>query len=147
MIKIRPTGIKGEKARSGKGREASSVGKTGKAFSAQLVQTVSHEFQDTIVGMLEDLADQEKKFLDSQSLYEMSRYKSLVQKILGEISRQGFTVKTMKPTRRYGLEMRIVEDINRRLMEIKEAVTTSNKAFDLMKSIEEIRGLILDLVY
>lgn len=147
MIKIRPAGIKGEKAQARKGRNASAVGKTGKAFSSQLVQTVTHDFQDTIEGMLEDLTEQEKKFLDSQSLYEMSRYKSLVQKILGEITRQGFTVKSMKPTRRFGLEMRIVEDIDQKLMEIKQAITSDNKAFDLMKSIEEIRGLILDLVY
>ena len=147
MIKIRATsGRKDEKARVKKGHDTSGVNKSGTTFSSQLVQAVSHDFQGTLDEMLDELGEQENRFLGSQSLQDLAHYKSLVQKILRYISDEGFSIKTMKPTRRHGLELRIVQDINQKLLEIKEAITSSNKAFNLMKSIEEIRGLILDLV-
>jgi uncharacterized protein YaaR (DUF327 family) len=147
MIKIRPADSrKNEKARIKRGHDTAGVSKSGSAFSSQLVRVVADDFQGTMDALLDELGHQEKRFLDSQSLYELARYKGLVQKILRHITEEGFTIKSMKPTRRHGLELRIVQDIDARLLEIKNAITTSNRAFDLMKSIEEIRGLILDFI-
>lgn len=147
MIKIKPTaGRRDDKTRVKNKRDTASVSRNEQSFSSHLTQSITDHFNGTIQELMNELSEREKRFLDSQSLHELKIYKSLVQHILKLILDEGFTVQTMKPTRRHGLEMRIVKDVNDKLIEIKQAITTSNKAFDLMKSIEEIRGLILDLL-
>lgn len=147
MIEIKPaTGRKNDKTRIKNKKGASGIDKNSKTFASNLNQAITENITGTIDELLEHLSDREKDFLDYQSLYELNKYKQLVQKILRLITEEGFTIKTFKPTRKHGLEMKIVQDINMKMLEIKEAITRSNKAFDLMKSIEEIRGLILDLV-
>lgn len=147
MIEINPTsGRKNDKTRIKNRKGASIIDKSEKTFSTSLSQAITENISGTMDELMEELLEREKDFLDQQSLYELNKYKQLVKKILRLITEKGFTIKTFKPIRKHGLEMRIINDIDARLLEIKQAITTSNKAFDLMKSIEEIRGLILDLV-
>jgi len=45
------------------------------------------------------------------------------------------------------VDFAIVEEIDSKLLALSEAVTRNNKAFDLLKTVEEIRGLLLDLQF
>ena len=94
---------------------------------------------------MDDLRDQEKRFLEQQNLYEMGCYKALVQKILKLLLEEGTETRTLKRSRRDRADFTVVDIINDRLLEMSKAITTGNRAFQFMKTIEEIRGLLLDL--
>ncbi|MFC1669248.1 DUF327 family protein [Spirochaetota bacterium] len=148
MIKITQT-IPGQDNKTkvkGK-KKMPKVGKGTSSFVAELENNIIDDFAGTIEELLDDLKDQEKRFLDKQSIYELKIYKRLIQKILKNIVGEAFDTKTLKKNRVKGKEHTIVDKINSKLLEITDAITKSNKAFNLLKSIEEIRGLILDLLY
>ena len=67
--------------------------------------------------------------------------------ILKMIMDESFSTVTLKRMRRDRADYTIVQKINTRLDEITSAITKNNRAFDLMKTIEEIRGLLLDLKF
>jgi len=148
MIKIYPSG-KGDD-RSKVQRKSSNVSAgSGAAFKTQLESVLSHEFEGSIDVLMDELREQERRFVDMPSLYEMSRYKSLVQKILKEIGNASFNIKEINVKSRYGEKEKIytvVETVNDKLLEMSSAITQGNSAFALMKAMEEIRGLILDLL-
>ncbi|MBN1497296.1 MAG: DUF327 family protein [Spirochaetes bacterium] len=117
-----------------------------RTFSSELHKTMALEFEGTIEELLNDLKDQEKLFLEKQNEFEMNRYRALVQKILKTINDEGLSQKTMKRKKKNWGDFVIIEKINETLLAISGAITRGNKAFNLLKSIEEIRGLILDLL-
>ena len=147
MIKINQTGPKlNEKAASKtKGKKSQKTGKLD--FSHELENTISHEFSGSIDTLMNDLKDQEKRFLDQQSLYELEKYKALVQKILKNILDEGFQTGTLKRRRRDRADFTVIKNINDKLFALSQAITKGNKAFNFFKTIEEIRGLVFDLVY
>ncbi len=131
-----------------KGRARSSSVSAGKeTFESELVKNLEFEFRGTVDELLMDLKEQEKRFLDQQSLYELEKYKSIVKKILKLVSEGSFETRTLKRTRRDRADFTVVEIVNKKLLELSQAVTKGNKAFNFMKTIEEIRGLVFDLVY
>lgn len=137
----------GVKART----KASSGGSRISAFTTELDNRISHEFRGTIEELMTDLQDQEKRFLDSQSLYELEKYKALIKKILKMILENGFSSRKLDLTsreKRMGkAEKTVIEKIDENLIKLSQMITRSSDAFDLLKTIEEIRGLIFDLVY
>jgi len=137
----------GVKART----RASSGGSKISKFTAELDNRISIEFNGTIEELMTDLQDQEKKFLDSQSLYELEKYKALIKKILKMILENGFESRKLDLTsreKRMGkAEKTVIDKIDENLIKLSQMITRSSDAFDLLKTIEEIRGLIFDLVY
>jgi len=138
---------KDEKEKITKKGKLSSVKHGGKTFSSELQKTMAFDISGSIDELMEDLKDQEKRFLDAQSEYELLRYKALVQKIIKQILAEGLQEKTLKRKKKNWGDYVIIEKINTRLLDLTDAITRQNKAFNLLKTIEEIRGLILDLVY
>jgi len=138
---------KDEKEKITKKGKLPSVKRGNKTFSSELQKTMALELEGSIEELLENLKDQEKRFLDTQSEYEMNRYKALVQKIIKSILDEGLREKTLKRKKKNWGDFVIIEKINTKILELTNAVIKQNKAFNLLKTIEEIRGLILDLVY
>ncbi len=130
---------------------ASSGGAKISKFTSELDNRIILEFNGTIEELMTDLKDQERKFLDSQSLYELEKYKAMIKKILKMILENGFESRKLELTgreKRMGrAEKTIVDKIDENLVKLSQMITKSSDAFDLLKTIEEIRGLILDLVY
>jgi uncharacterized protein len=130
---------------------ASSGGSKVSSFSVEIENRVVLEFRGSIEELMTDLQDQEKRFLDSQSLYELEKYKSLVKKILKMILENSFEARVLERSnreKRMGLEEKtVIEKIDENLLKLSQMITRSSDAFNLMKTIEEIRGLIFDLVY
>jgi uncharacterized protein len=148
MIELPRTGSKREdnnKLKIKKKKPGSITSKE-KTFSSQLENNISYNFQGTIDDLFSELDEQEKRFLDQQSLQELSRYKALIRKILKALLEEGVETTVLKKTRRNFAELTIRE-IDKKLLELSTAITRNNKAFSLLKTIEEIRGLVLDLVY
>jgi len=148
MIEITGTrGRKDEKEKISKKGKLSSVKHGGKTFSSELHKTMALDIEGTIDELMEDLKDQEKRFLDKQTEHELLRYKALVQKIIKQIIAEGLQEKTLKRKKKNWGDYVIIEKINTKLLDLTNAITRQNKAFNLLKTVEEIRGLILDLVY
>ena len=129
----------------GKKRSGAPAG-TARAFREPLQQAVAAEVEGTIVDLMGNLAEQEKRFLDQQNLYEMGRYKALVQKILKMVLDEGYTTAVLKRHSRNKADFIIVDRINARLADISLHITRGTSGFNLLKTMEEIRGLVLDLL-
>ena len=130
-----------------KNKKKSSAVKEKTGFAAELNKNITIEIDGTIDELLNDLSNQEKNFLSEQSLYELTLYKKLIKTILDKVLEEGFTTKTLRRTRKDRANFTVIQDINTKLLEITNAITRQNKAFNLLKSIDEIRGLIFDLIY
>jgi uncharacterized protein YaaR (DUF327 family) len=152
MIEI-PRADSRQQAREGvKARtRASSGGSKVSKFTTELDTRIALEFSGSIEELMTDLKDQEKRFLDSQSLYELEKYKALIKKILKMILENGFESRRLDLTsreKRMGrAEKTVIDKIDENLIKLSQMITRSSDAFDLLKTIEEIRGLIFDLVY
>lgn len=148
MIEITGTRTpKDEKEKITKKGKLSSVKRGSKTFSTELQKTMAIDIDGSIDELMEDLKDQEKRFLDKQTEHELILYKALVQKIIKQIIAEGLQEKTLKRTKKNWGDYVIIEKINTKLLDLTNAITKQNKAFNLLKTIEEIRGLILDMVY
>lgn len=146
MVKISVTETRREDRSRIRNRERTgSVSPTSSTFAQELSTSLASAVQGTLQDLMDDLRDQEQRFLDQQNLYEMGRYKTLVQKILRLLLDEGTETRTLKRSRRDRADFMVVDIINERLLEMSRAITGGNRAFQLMKTIEEIRGLILDL--
>jgi uncharacterized protein YaaR (DUF327 family) len=145
---IQPGMSRDDKSKIKSKKKSSSVGKSGMTFASELQNAVAFNFADNIDELLEDLSEQEKRFMDTQSEYEMGKYKALIKKILKSILDEGVKVQSLKrpPSKSGKAPMVIVREIDEKLLAVSQAVTRHNRAFNMMKTIEEIRGLILDLV-
>lgn len=144
--------ITGTRARKDEHEKISKKGKLGsvrkgnRSFSSELHRTLAAEFEGSIEELMDSLRDQEKRFLDSQSEYEMNRYKALLQKIMKSLLDDGLREKVIKRKKKNWGDFVIIEKINTRLQEITDAITRQNKAFNLLKTMDEIRGLVMDLI-
>lgn len=148
MININPASSKkDEKIKTKQKRKTRPINNKNNQFDNTLGESINFEFQGTINELLNDLEKQEKQFLNMQTLYELQRYKSLVQEILKLVLDEAFTTQKLKKMKKNKADFIIVKEIDNHLIDISFNITSgSNKAFSLLKKIEEIRGLLLDLV-
>ncbi|MCU0848363.1 MAG: YaaR family protein [Spirochaetes bacterium] len=147
MIEITHTSGRQEEKTKVKKKRSSSVGESRRSFSSELSSSLDFVFEGSVDELMDELKDQEKRFLDSQSKYELERYKALVKKIIKTLVDSGLKAQTLKRKPSDRAIFTVVQEIDRKLIEITDAIIKSNKAFNLLKTMEEIRGFILDLVY
>ena len=148
MINVTPANAKKEDNSKVKSKIKSHNAKLNESFNTVLTDRISFEFQGSIDELFNDLKDEENDFLANQSLYYLNRYRSIVEKILKKILNEGFETLKLKRLRRDKADFVIVNKINDKLFEIAKEITgKNNKAFNLLKTVEEIRGLIFDLLY
>lgn len=148
MIKIDPL-VSRDKAKLRKSRKKESSKTSGVSFSSTLESVVETETENAVQGLLDDLKDHERRFLDSQSLYELEKYKRKVKEILKMITDNGMETQVLRRRRSLNkADFVIIKQIDDKLHSLTKMISgPDNKAFSLMKQLEEIRGLILDLSY
>lgn len=145
-MEIKPVSTKKNEQKSIRNKKTGETTQADKNFQAELESTISTEFQGTIESMMNDLAEQEKRFVEEQSMYQMNKYKSMVRSILKMLLDSDTSVETLQRRRRDRADFVIIDKINDRLDKIASTISQkNNKAFNLLKTIEEIRGLLLDL--
>lgn len=151
MIKITPSAPKSDNRTQVKKRKAlDSVSNSGKDFKTQLESLIGIQPDSSIEDLMDALKEREKRFLDIQSFYEMNLYKTAVQHILKKILDESAEVRTIERARHRNGNTKVVEVveiIDQKLFELASLVTKEKPAFALMKTMEEIRGLILDLLH
>ena len=133
-----------DQKKAGKAHSAAGV-----SFESTVQEASVAETSQSVDALLNDLRDQEKRFLDAQSQYELGKYKQLLQKVLRMLSSDNYQTQIITRPRRRGIEKepyRIISLINEKVDELgRILVSKENKAFALLRTLEEIRGLILDL--
>lgn len=152
MIEIPRTGLKQQTRADRKPAKKGGVGSVfSSKFSSELESRINSDVRVDMDELIGDLMEQEKRFLDLQSVYELEKYKLLVRNILKMILDKGFKTQKLELSireKRLGrAEKTIVREIDEGLVRLSAMITRSSDAFELMKQIEEIRGLIFDLVY
>jgi len=149
MIEISKTSTgKDGRGRIKKKGDTAAPGAKDTSFKTELKQAVSFDIQGTIDELLGDLSDQERRFVDQQTPYEMNRYKAMVQKLLKMILDESIDTKTIKRRARDNrADWNVAEVINSKLLVISEAITRRSAGFNLLKTMEEIRGLVLDMLH
>ncbi len=137
-----------EKLKS-RGKEKEIASSDSASFSQIFEVTAKSAFSQTVEEFMNDLADHEKKFLDVQSAYELNRYRTKVKEILAYIMKNSMETATLQRKRSSRkADFLIIKEIDQKLLELTKTITgNGNKAFNLLKTIEEIRGLIFDLTY
>lgn len=139
---------KDDRGRIRKKGKSAGTGSTDTSFKTELKQAVAFDVQGTMDELLGELGDQERRFMDQQTPYEMNRYKAMVQKILKMVLDESIETQTIRRRRRDNrADWNVAEIINEKIHAISEAITRRNTAFNLLKTMEEIRGLILDLMH
>lgn len=147
MIELTSTSSKKDEKTKVKSKKKSSPSDVRRgSFATSLKNTIEFDIHGTIDELLNDLTDQEKRFVDRQTLYELQRYRAVVQKILKTVLDESYRIKVLKRPKAGRADYVIVQCINDKL-ETLAAMVARSSGFSLLKSIEEIRGLVLDLVH
>ena len=80
MIEIgKTTPRKDDRGRIRKKEKSSAASAKDTDFKTELKQAVAFDVQGTMDELLGELGDQERRFMDQQTPYEMNRYKAMVQ--------------------------------------------------------------------
>jgi uncharacterized protein YaaR (DUF327 family) len=147
LINVTSTNPKKEDNSRIKSKLKSQNIKSGKSFDVVMHDRVAFEFEGAIDQLFNELKEEEKSFLQNQTLYYLNRYKSIVEQILKKILDEGFETAKLKRLRKDKADFIIINKINSRLFDIAKEITNKSRAFNLLKTVEEIRGLIFDLLY
>ncbi len=153
MIEIYPTAGKPEdrsrirKKKTGTALFSGAPVSAGSDFRTQLEETIAADMEGSVDELLENLQKQEQKFLADPSFKEMTVYKALVRKILKTAIDQSISMKEIrtsawKNSRIYN----VAEIIDEKFLQIHKTITEGSPAFALMKTMAEIRGLLLDII-
>lgn len=147
MIEIYSTNAKKEEKTKVKARKKTAgTVQANRSFSTNLQNSIQFRVEGSIEELMADLEDQEKRFLEKQTLFELAKYKAIVQHILKTVVSDGFRTAVLKRSRSDRSDYLIVRQIDEKIEEIQAKITRA-AAFSLLKDIEEIRGLILDLMH
>ena len=147
MIEIVHTGnTREDRPKIKSGKKPFGVSGTSKSFETELATAVGNDVQGDLDQLLSDLTEQEKRFLDLQNEYELIKYKTLVGKILKLALEENVQTRTVR-ARSDRIPFVLVESVNSKLSEITNAIIRNNKAFDLLRAIDEIHGLIVNLIF
>ena len=104
--------------------------------------------QRDLQELWQELPDTEKELLEHPSDRNLRRYRELVIKIARATLQQNTRVRKVRRRNSRGetVELSVVEFINARLQKMAETILhPQNSAFHLLKTVEEIRGVLLDV--
>lgn len=99
--------------------------------------------------LLRDLPDAERNFLRSPSYANLEVYKRIVQGILKEVMDRNTSLETLKTRVRGGSEKvyQVVKIVDEKIQTLADFIVhPENSTFELMKKMEDIRGLLVDLM-
>ncbi|PJZ71085.1 hypothetical protein CH373_00750 [Leptospira perolatii] len=100
-------------------------------------------------SLLRDLPDAERNFLKSPSYENLAVYKKIVQGILKQVMERNSSVDTLRSRVRGGNDkiFQIVNVIDDKIQTLADFIIhPENSTFDLMKRMDDIRGMLVDLM-
>ncbi len=100
-------------------------------------------------SLLRDLPDAERNFLKSPNYSNLEVYKRIVQGILKEVMDRNTNLETLRTKAKGGSEKvyQVVQIVDEKIQTLADFIVhPENSTFDLMKRMEDIRGLLVDLM-
>lgn len=100
-------------------------------------------------SLLRDLPDAERNFLRSPTYANLEAYKRIVQGILKEVMDRNTSLETLRTRAKGGSEKvyQVVQIVDEKIQTLADFIVhPENSTFDLMKRMEDIRGLLVDLM-
>ncbi|WP_166245756.1 YaaR family protein [Paenibacillus turpanensis] len=121
-----------------------------KGFADLMDQQRERTTMDELQQRLQQIAMQGDRLAKSMTVRELRLYKQMVKSFLEETVRRGVGLKETKGWDRRGRTKRyqIIEEIDRSLLELAEELLTSEQGkIQLLNSIGDIRGLLINLLF
>ncbi len=118
-------------------------------FEAQLGTFLHQKQPYSLEELLQEYDTLSRRFLDSKGLEEFRNFRDLVYRILDSILEQGFQLKFINSTspRTSQVQRHEVVVIRTKMAELSANFLQRNKeAMGLLKSVEEIRGLLINFL-
>ena len=114
------------------------------AFSQEVQAQISSRVQSEISDLIAELDKSGKRFGDNPNAENLHLYKRNVQSFLHFVNKQSFHVKEIYGRR---IDYKIVGSINKKLEDLSnDIIKRESGRLDLMAKIDEIRGMIIDLL-
>lgn len=146
-LKIKSTGIEPGKP-SVSGNAVSPVQRPAGSFS----ESVTSARKSILDGELRQMLDQTRKlgdvFLRSPDEPKLEKYKQAIREYLGRASKEMFSLKQETGDAREGRQKvyQLVETVNKEVDTLTRETLQKDQALNLLASLDEIRGLVLDLI-
>lgn len=112
------------------------------------VLPASNDSERDLQQLWQNLPDTEKDLLDHPSDRNLRRYRELIIKIARATLNQNTRIRKVRRSNSRGetVELSVVDFINEKLKKMAETILhPQNSAFHLLKTVEEIRGILLDV--
>lgn len=119
------------------------------AFSSQLRRLETNNYEEKIKVLADKITDQGKKLSKKADIRDLKIYKQLISEFLDEAvaHSHNFTKKSFLDRRGRHRVYAIIRKINEELIELTNAVLKSEQDnISILKKLDDIRGLILDLL-
>jgi len=114
------------------------------SFSHEIQNQISGKVQKEISELIAELDKSGRIFGDNPNAENLSLYKRDVQSFLHFINKQSFLIKEIYGRR---IDYKIIHTVNKKLEELSdEVLKRENGRMNLLAKIDEIRGMIIDLV-
>ena len=129
-------------------REVKEAGPSG--FSRTLHDMSSEAHHQRLMQLKKDIEDQAERLVDRVNVKDYEKYRKLIREFLDEIVSNGYTFSRENAfTSRGGRHRYIatVETINKKLDELgKEVLSDQKDKLEILGKLDDIRGLLLDLM-
>lgn len=113
-------------------------------FAEEMKATLSSKVQEEINELIKNIDQQGKLFTDHPSGENLRAYKQYIQSFLSFVSKNSTHVKEFYGRRK---DYKIVQTINSKLEDLsKDVIHREIPRLELLSRVEEIRGLVVDLV-
>jgi uncharacterized protein YaaR (DUF327 family) len=146
--------------RSKRKKSKSSKKLKGRSFSSIVEQTAEQSLplfdlddqaphRENLEGLLDDVHETGEKLIDSQSMENIKRYRQVVSAFLDYVVTHMLSVEEQTSggnilRRKRFTQVKIIDDKLERL--IGEVLRNQDKQLDVLEKINEIRGLLIDLI-
>ncbi|MBX7059236.1 MAG: YaaR family protein [Leptospirales bacterium] len=129
---------------------AASGVRSGSSFQEILEEVMPAQRSETrdLKQLWSELPEAERQLIEKQSDENLQRYKQLVAAIARETLRRNTRIRKIRRRSRSGdeVELSIVEFVDERLQRMANLIhSRGNSAFQILKAVEEIRGILIDV--
>ncbi|MGB9809704.1 MAG: YaaR family protein [Caldanaerobacter sp.] len=127
--------------------EVSKTYKVGRKFNEAFEKELDKVYKERLSEILSEIDEAADKLKENLNLKDLLRYKKLVKKFLQEA-----TSNMLKYTKKEHVDLRgrkkiysLVEKVDEELEKLTEEFLKESKKIELLKMIDDIRGLLVDI--
>ncbi len=126
-----------------------SGGKSSGSFQDQLGGQMKEHYRDRAAAIMDELKKHASDILDKSDLDKFEKYRGLISELLGEVTRNAYALSSERITDGYGRQRvyATVAIVDEKLDALAaDLLLQDSKKIDLLGRIDEIRGLIMDIL-